>query len=155
MHQFSTIIGQIRMLPAALRALVAPLTDAQLASHPILGEWSVAQTVHHLADSHLHGYIRCKRIITEDVPTLVPYDPDTWSLTTDAQGDTIDGSLAIIEGLHARWADSVEAIDAATWERTGFHPEVGELSLELLVDLYVAHGVGHLDQITRTIAAMT
>ena len=146
-------LEQIRALPAQLAELTAGLTLAQLATPFIPGEWSVAQNVHHVADSHMNSFIRLKLILAEDHPTLRPYDQDVWASTPEANLPDLSASLQLIAGLHARWAALFERLDAAQWQRTGFHPENGVVSVEDILRSYAAHGEGHLDQIRKTLAA--
>jgi len=153
MNDRSTLIDKIRRLPGQIAALVTDLTDAQLISHPLAGEWSVAQNVHHLADSHMNSYIRCKLIATEDHPTLKPYDQDVWATLTDASAPDVAVSLALLAALHSRWVNFWENLPADAWARTGFHPEAGTVTLDDQLRLYAAHGESHIDQITRTLAA--
>jgi hypothetical protein len=56
------LIEKIRELPERLREQVSGLTDAQLTTHFLAGEWTVAQNVHHLADSHMNSFIRTRLI---------------------------------------------------------------------------------------------
>ncbi len=153
MQQRQGYIDQIRALPQQLEALTRDLTVEQLRTAYLPGEWTVAQNVHHLADSHMHSYIRCKLIATEDDPPLKPYDQDQWATFPDATSAEIDVSLALLKSLHMRWVSFWEQLGEQDWQRTGQHPENGTVSLERQVQLYAAHGVGHLDQITRTLAA--
>ena len=83
------------------------------------------QNVHHLADSHMNSYIRCKLMATEDHPTLKPYDQDLWAAFPDAQKADISGSMAILKSLHERWVEFFESLPVEAWSRTGFHPSVG------------------------------
>lgn len=147
------LIAQIRALPEQLAALVQDLSPAQRTSAYLPGEWSVAQNVHHLADSHMNSYVRCKLIATEDRPPLKPYDQDRWALFADAGAADLDDSLALLRGLHARWARFWETLPDEAWARTGTHPERGVVSLDELLQSYAEHGLGHLDQIRRTLAA--
>lgn len=147
------LIDTIRALPERLAALVGGLSDAQLTTHFLAGEWTVAQNVHHLADSHMNSYVRCKLIATEDHPTLKPYDQDRWATFPDAQSADLSTSLALLQALHARWVAFWNSLPADAWARTGLHPENGAVSLDDQLALHAAHGEGHLDQIRRTLAA--
>lgn len=147
------LIDKIRCLPQQIAELVAALTDDELTARPLAGEWSVAQNVHHLADSHMNSYIRCKLIATEEHPTLKPYDQDLWAAMADASGPDVMISLQLLSALHARWVVFWESLPESAWSRTGFHPESGDVSLDDQLRLYAAHGEAHIDQITRTLAA--
>jgi hypothetical protein len=146
-------IAAIAGLPAKLEALVAGLSAEELTTPYLAGEWTVAQNVHHLVDSHANSYIRCKLILTEERPPLKPYDQDAWAALPDGSAAELGDSLAILRGLHARWARFWEQLPEAAWERSGDHPENGPMSLARILQVYAEHGEGHLDQIRRTLAA--
>ena len=147
------MIEQIRVLPARLRERVRGLTDVQLTTHFQPDEWTVAQNVHHLADSHMNSFIRIRLILTEEHPTLKPYDQDLWATLADSGTTALEESLSILDGLHARWVRLFESLDEAAWQRSGLHPENGEVTLEDMLRIYAAHGQGHIDQISRALAA--
>lgn len=147
------LIDKIRHLPAQLEELVIGLSVPQLTTHFLANEWTVAQNVHHLADSHMNSYIRCKLILTEEQPPLKPYDQDAWAGLPDAQSAELATSLTLLKHLHARWVTFWETLPEEAWGRTGFHPENGPMSLAEILRSYAAHGAAHLDQITRTLAA--
>lgn len=149
----TTLINKIRRLPEQVASLVAGLSDGQLTARPLAGEWSVAQNVHHLADSHMNSYIRCKLIATEEHPTLKPYDQELWAELADASGADVTVSLSLLTALHSRWVVFWQSLADDAWARTGFHPENGTVSLDDLLESYADHGEAHLDQITRTLAA--
>ena len=147
------LIAELRRLPEQVADLVAGLSDRQLTTAFLDGEWTVAQNVHHLVDSHSNSYIRCKLIATEERPTLRPYDQDAWAALPDGSEADLAVSLAILRALHERWARFWERLPADDWGRVGLHPESGEMTLDSILSSYVDHGAGHLDQIRRTLAA--
>ena len=146
-------IDRIRILPNDLENCVAGLTPEQLTAVSIEGEWTVAQNIHHVADSHMNSYIRFKLILTEEHPILKPYDQDVWAAMGDAETADLEASLSVIRGLHERWVAMLEAIPEATWQKTGYHPEIGDVTLDDLLSTYGQHGHGHIDQINKTLAA--
>lgn len=146
-------IDIIRQFPARLTELVNSLSDEQLNTAFIPGEWSVRQNVHHLPDSHMNSVIRLKLMLTEDDPTLKPYDQEQWALLPDVERTPVHASLLILEGLHARWCDLFESLTEDQWARKGFHPEAGAITVEDLVVTYSDHCDAHWEQITRTLAA--
>jgi len=147
------LIARIARLPAQVTAVVRDLNETQLCTPFLLGEWSVAQNVHHLADSHMNSFIRLKLILTEENPTLKPYDQDAWATRADGDNAAIDSSLALLQGLHRRWVTLFASLQDEEWARTGLHPAIGTVSVEDLLRSYAAHGEGHLDQMARTLAA--
>ncbi|HEU5097413.1 MAG TPA: putative metal-dependent hydrolase [Roseiflexaceae bacterium] len=147
------LIEKIRDLPMRLRERVSGLTDTQLTTHFLASEWTVAQNVHHLADSHMNSFIRTRLILTEERPPLKPYDQDRWAELADSGTTALEESLSILEGLHQRWVRLFESLGEADWLRAGLHPEIGEVTVDDILRIYAAHGEGHLDQIERTLAA--
>jgi hypothetical protein len=128
-------IAMIRSLPADLEAAVRDLNPQQLATAYRRDGWTIRQVVHHLADSHMNAFIRMKLVITEDHPTVKPYDQDRWAETDDVGQADIRASL-------------LERLPEETWRRTAHHPERGEISLEQFLDMYAVHGKTHVQQIT-------
>lgn len=149
--QRAELIAQLRAFPAELETLIRPFTPAQIEAHPP-GEWNTRQIVHHLADSHMNAYIRVRLAITEDHPTLKPYDQDVWAALPDVASVPLEKSLSILRGLHARWAALFEALTPDQYERTAFHPENGVMKVESFLVDYVEHGKGHLRQIQEAVA---
>jgi hypothetical protein len=153
-EESKTLIAKLAALPTQIEALVTHLSADQLTQRPLANEWSVAQNVHHLVDSHMNSYIRCKLIATEQNPLLKPYDQDAWAMFEDASTADVSVSLSLLKGLHHRWAQFFSTQSDADWDRTGVHMASGVVTLGGLLKSYVQHGEDHIDQIKRTIAAV-
>jgi hypothetical protein len=135
--------------PARLRLAVSGLSESQL-DVPYRPEgWTVRQVVHHVADSHMHSYIRVKFALSQDSPTIKPYPEHLWAEMTDGKGAPIALSLDLLEALHARWVMLLCALDAAQFARTLVHPERGEMTLDDLLALYDWHSRHHTAHITE------
>lgn len=147
-EQRKDMIERIRKLPANLEAEVSGLSDSQLDTPYRDGGWTVRQVVHHLVDSHLNSIIRMKLILTEDHPTLRPYDQEKWAELPDTSKLPIEGSLLQLKALHARWCYLMDQVTDEEWQRTGYHPENGDMVLEDFLKVYSHHGENHLKQIT-------
>ena len=139
-------IAVIQQAPAALRSAVAGLTDAQLDTR--YRNWTIRQIVHHLADSHVNAYVRFKLGLTEERPTIKPYDEGRWSGLADARGADVESSLQMLDGLHARWVFLLRALSGDAFERAFYHPEDREVvALWRALAYYVWHGRHHTAQI--------
>ena len=152
-EQKTAQIAKLALLPDQIEALVADLSAQQLTTHYLPDEWTVAQNVHHLADSHMNSYIRCKLMKTEEHPMLRSYDQDRWADLPDAATADLTASLALLRSLHERWIVFWESLSDEDWQRTGQFTSGNTITLEKQLDLYVWHGEAHIDQITRTLAA--
>ncbi len=116
------VIRVIATFPNQIAEAVEDLGDAQLDTPYRPQGWTVRQLLHHCADSHMNGYIRFKNALTEDNPTIKPYDQDRWADLPDSLMAP-EISLAIITGVHQRWIRIMQSMQAADWLRTYFHPE--------------------------------
>lgn len=141
-------IEEIEQLPARLRAAVAGLAEAQLDTPYRDGGWTVRQVVHHVADSHMNSFIRFKLALTEDAPSIKPYDEGAWAMTADSLTVPAEVSLGLIEGLHARWAVLLRSLGEADLERAFVHPERGRMQLDVNLALYAWHSRHHTAHIT-------
>ncbi|MBI5059994.1 putative metal-dependent hydrolase [candidate division KSB1 bacterium] len=137
-------IRRILEIPRQLSHVVAQLSPAQLEQSYREGGWSARQLVHHVADSQIVGFIRTKLIVTEDSPTVNPFDENLWSLTADAQCD-VRASLAIITGTHERWAALLKSLTAEQFERTWIHPAFPDerRTVDRLVAYFTWHAEHH------------
>lgn len=146
-------IEAIRRFPDELAALVTGLSEADLHTAYLDGEWTVAQNVHHVADSHMNAFIRVKLALTEHVPTIKTYHQELWAETADSHDLPVESSLAILRGLHERWCVLWESLSDDQWLRPVNHPEAGTVTVEGFLNTYANHGAAHIDQIQRTLAA--
>lgn len=146
-------IEKIRYLPSQLRALVADLSAEALTTRFVEGEWTVAQNVHHLADTHMNAFIFFKRVLSEERPPIYSYDSDLWADMPDANHADIALSLNILDSLHARWAQLLSSLSAEAFVRVGIYGQTDECSIDFYLHAYRNHGEAHIDQIERTLAA--
>ena len=141
-------IAEIEQTPANLRAAVAGLSGEQFDTPYRPGGWTVRQVVHHLPDSHLNSYVRFKLAMTEERPTIKPYDEARWAETEDGRSGPIEVSLALLKSLHQRWTLMLRSMRPEEWSRRFLHPELGERSLDASLALYAWHGRHHVAHIS-------
>ncbi|MBX3464512.1 MAG: putative metal-dependent hydrolase [Planctomycetes bacterium] len=140
-------IAAIAALPNDLYDAVRGLDAAQLDTRYRSGGWTVRQVVHHLADSHVNAYVRCKLTLTELEPPVRAYDENEWARLADANGP-IGPSLLLVQALHDRWVHCLRSLPVAAFARTCLHSERGRMTLDDLVALYAWHGSHHVAHIT-------
>jgi uncharacterized damage-inducible protein DinB len=142
-------IDEIAAAPAALRSAVADLSPEQLDTPYRPGGWTVRQLVHHVPDSHMNAYIRMRLALTEDEPTIKPYEEARWAELPDVRTVPIAVSLALLEALHERWLGTLRALSAADLQRGFRHPEYGRLiTIGQALAMYAWHGRHHVAHIT-------
>jgi uncharacterized damage-inducible protein DinB len=142
------ILLEIADLPGRLRDAIEGLSDKQLDTPYRPEGWTVRQVVHHLADSHIHVYLRTKFALSLNEPTIKAYDENVWAEFKDAKTAPVEPSLLILDGVHARWTTLLESLTDADWHRTFVHPERGVVTLDVNVPVYAWHGRHHTAHIT-------
>ena len=143
----SDAIVVIAALPAAMRAAVRGLSESQLDTPYRPGGWTVRQVVHHVPDSHLNAYIRLKLALTENNPTIKPYDQNAFAELPD-QRLPIDVSLSMLDALHTRWTTVLRSLAPDQFVRSLVPPEIGSITGEYLVHHYSWHSRHHVAHIT-------
>jgi DinB superfamily len=142
-------IDTIAEAPAKLRAAVKGLTEAQLDTPYREGGWTVRQVAHHVPESHMNAYVRLKLALTEDTPTVKPYDEARWAALPDAKAP-IEVSLDLLDSLHERWVQVLRALKPEQFARTFGHPEhPSPLTVDWLLFQYAWHGRHHVAHITQ------
>ena len=145
------MIDIIAAAPSRLREAVAGLDDAQLDTPYRDGGWTLRQVVHHVPDSHLNAYTRLKLALTEEEPTIRPYDEAAWAELADSRLTPIEVSLALFESLHARWTTLLRSMKDADFQRGFLHPEhPGVMTLDAFLAMYAWHSRHHVAHITST-----
>src|ERR1700729_3145611 len=104
------LINEIAAAPANFRGAVRGLTERQLDTPYRPDGWTVRQVVHHVPDSHMNAFIRTKLALTEEEPTIKPYDEAAWAKLEDARSTPIEVSLSLLETLHDRWVRILQAM---------------------------------------------
>jgi uncharacterized damage-inducible protein DinB len=141
-------IATLAELPEQLRNVVDGLGSAQLNTPYREGGWTVRQLVHHIADSHMNAFIRIRLALTEDWPTIKPYDQDAWATLHDSAAP-VEWSLELIESLHARWVMLLQSLTEEQWMRGYRHPESGDVSVDVATLMYAWHSRHHVAHITH------
>jgi uncharacterized damage-inducible protein DinB len=141
-------IAQIAATPQGLRDAVAGLSHEQFDTPYRPGGWTVRQVVHHIPDSHLNSYVRFKLALTENEPTIRPYDEALWAKLQDSRDTPVEVSLSLLEALHHRWDVLLRSLQPGDFARRLRHPESGTMTLDDMVGHYAWHGRHHVAHIT-------
>ncbi len=141
----ASYLQQLAELPAQLAATVSRVGNERLQLPYRPGGWTGQQVIHHVADSHINSYCRFKLTLTEENPTIRPYDEAAWAELPDVTATPVAVSLALLASLHSRWVTLLHHLSEAQWQRTFYHPESKRsTTLEQALVLYAWHGRHHL-----------
>lgn len=146
------LVARIEDFPHSLEMTIRKLDRHQIMTKTLPGVWSVAQVVHHLADSHMNAFIRMKLTLTEENPTVKPYKEDLWANLADGIDTNLEHSLGIIRGVHKRMGLLLRSLNEEDLKRTYYHPEYkSNYILGQVIALYDWHGRHHLGFIQELI----
>jgi hypothetical protein len=136
-------VTQVNLLQA-----VAGLTALQLDTPYRENGWTVRQVVHHIADSHINGFVRVKQALTEDTPIVSLYAQNEWAGLEVSTANT-ELSVTLITALHARWLILWRSLLESDWQRGFRHPQSGVITLEQALAIYDWHSRHHVAHITE------
>jgi len=145
--QRDRLISEFAGLPAKLREAVAGLNDEQLSTPYRPGGWTVRQVVHHTVDTAIHLYTRVKLALTDDRPTISPFDQERWAELVDSKVDGIEDSLVLLEAMFRRWERLWRSLGETEFGREFTHPVSGPWTLDDALALTVWHTRHHTEQI--------
>jgi DinB superfamily len=149
-NQLQQWLTDIKFLPQMVENAILNLDEAQLQTQYREGGWTVHQLIHHIADSHMNAYIRFKLGVTENNPTIKPYDEAAWALLNDTATLPVNISITLLHALHLRWYAVIENFTESDFEKTVFHPEQQKnITLWHLLGMYAWHGAHHVAHITE------
>ncbi|MBW3128446.1 putative metal-dependent hydrolase [Hymenobacter profundi] len=148
-------IEQIAVLPAQLTAAARQAGGVRLEQPYRPGGWTGRQVIHHVADVHLNFYLRYRLALTEDNPTIKPFDLNAWAGLPDVLATPVTVSLALLEALHTRWVTLLWHLTEEQWQRTFYHPAYDiTYTLDQALVQYSWHGRHHLAHVELLSQAM-
>lgn len=141
-------IDAIAALPGWLDICIENLDAEQLEVPYRPGGWNIRQVIHHIADSHINGYIRQKFALTEGNPTIMPYDENAWAQLPDVELEPVNVSITFLHALHRRWVTMLRNLTAEQLGKTYYHPaDDKQATIWSSVHTYAWHGRHHMEQI--------
>jgi len=147
-------LALLRQTPRQLPYAVRGLKPDQLTRQPGEGEWSIQQVLFHLADVQILLGFRYRKMLAEDNPELVPFNPDLWATRLAYHQRQPRSALAQFQALRRADLELLSTIPPEAWERTGRHPVHGPVSLRQMVEHACHHDQAHLAQIKAVKAAL-
>jgi hypothetical protein len=145
-------IDEIEQFPNRIIKLTDDLSIEKLNWQYRPDGWTVKQVVHHCADSHMNSCIRFKLALTEEIPTIKPYEEAKWAELVDGIDNDISHSLLIIEALHYKWVLLLRSLNKEQWSKQFMHPETKKIyNLDEVIGLYAWHCNHHLAHIKQAL----
>jgi len=151
-EQIDEQISILQEFPSRLENLVNGLSIEQVQWKYRPDGWAIKHVVHHCADSHMNSIIRFKLGLTEDVPTVKPYEEGDWALLKDSQSDNLTASLDILNGVHKRLDTLLSDMTDADFKKVFFHPGMNkQVTLAQNTALYAWHAQHHYAHVEQAL----
>lgn len=139
--------------PATLRRLLEDLPQRWTHANEGPETWSPFDVLGHLIHGERTDWPGRARMILDGESS--PFPPfDRFAMFEASRGRTLDELLDTFDELRSdnlRQLEGFELTDEDL-DRTGRHPDFGPVTLRQLLATWVAHDLGHLAQISRTMA---
>ncbi|MBO3074274.1 YfiT family bacillithiol transferase [Staphylococcus xylosus] len=139
-------LAEIDNYTRRLRDVVENITEEELNKTYRNGSWNVRQLVHHIADSQLNMYQRLKLALTDNNPTVPPFNQEEWVELEDSLAP-IEYSLQMLEGINARIVALGNHIDKDQLERKFILKDSGEITVATKLAKLAWHENHHLAHI--------
>ena len=140
--------------PAVLNALLRDLPAAWTTATEGDGTWSPYAVVGHLIHGEKADWLPRLSIILEHGPSR-PFDPfDRDAHLREGDSRSLSSLLDEFAALRKEGLSKLRALNLQEddLERAGTHPALGAVTLRQLLATWTAHDLGHILQVTRTMA---
>ncbi len=142
-----------RTTPAALARLTRGLSARQLRVTTPERAWSIAQILHHLADSEIVMGYRYRKALAESGTDLQPFDEKLWARHLRYAGSDPRSKLALFAALRSDHIAMLSRLTPGEWRRFGVHAERGKETVERMMQMLSGHDLNHRRQIAELRAA--
>ncbi|MCC6722140.1 MAG: putative metal-dependent hydrolase [Bacteroidia bacterium] len=148
LEQINEYIKSIKLFPAILLTTVDNISNDDFKKQYREGSWNICQLIHHIGESHLNAYMRIKLALTEENPTIKPYNENSWVNTSENKILDFSVSIKLIEAIHEKFSCLAGTLCESDLKRTFFHPQNNRtFSIADMLCLYSWHGNHHLAHI--------
>lgn len=149
-----TAVSVLSRTPSVLRSLLKGLPDGFIGANEGPNTFAPFDVVGHLIHGEKTDWIPRARIILErgESETFAPFD--RYAQFEASRGKGVDELLDEFARLRDENLATLKAfrLTEEDFAKTGTHPAVGRVTLGELLATWVVHDLGHIAQITRTMA---
>lgn len=146
-------VAVLERTPGTFRQLLAGLPSTWIDATEGEGTWSPYDVMGHLVHGEQTDWIpRAKHILAGETRPFEPFD--RTAQFTESAGKTLDDLLNTFEELRRESLAALTSLNLTEddLERTGLHPELGQVTLRQLIATWVVHDLDHVTQVARTMA---
>jgi uncharacterized damage-inducible protein DinB len=152
MQHYRSALAALTAFPEELRTLVAHLSEDQAHRIPAPNEWSVVEIIGHLIDIDPLQIDRIDRILAEERPQFVRFDPDAAVTVAGYARRTLADVLTAFTDLRRATVDGLSTIAPDELSRVGVRYNGQEVTLGELLTSFATHDQTHLQQIRAALS---
>jgi uncharacterized damage-inducible protein DinB len=139
MQSSTEILGALGQGPPLVATLIAELPAAERTWRPRPGKWSAHEHAAHLARMEPMWAGRAERILIEDHPTIISYEPDVDEAPDALLHDDLPSALDALARGRAALRTRLASLPESVWDRPATHTAHGRYSLRLMLRHVVLH----------------
>ena len=113
--------------------------------------WSVLEIICHLNDYEEFFFTRAQQIVETDQPYFPPVDHEALVVENEYARQNFATVLAVYLDRRAAFVNYLRGLSPQQWQRKGFHPSWGEVTLVEHVTNTTLHDVNHIEQIVKAL----
>jgi hypothetical protein len=138
-----TILPILQTTPARWQTLCETLPSDLLSRHPTEGEWSPLECLTHILDTEKNIFpVRVRAFLAGvNFPSFNPDKEGTASVSQTPADMAAEFSALRVESL-----ELLKTLKESDLARTAIHPELGQVTLEQLLQEWAAHDLNHTIQ---------
>lgn len=141
-------IAELARMPEELKQRLTDLDEAELHFKPNADTFSVLENVCHLRDIEVEGYARrLGLLLREDNPRLPDLDGAALARERSYNEQPLKPALDAFLSMRRRCLATLADLTAEEFARRGQFENVGQVTLEGLVELWVEHDREHLKEL--------
>jgi len=147
-------IEVLERTPQTLAHFLTGLSDGWLQTNEGEGTWTVSEVIGHLIEAEKHNWIPRIETILKDGERKAFPPFDRYAHLKRSAETAIEQKLLAFQTLRAENIRKLKALvqPDVDLERTGIHPEFGQVKLRELIATWVVHDLTHMAQIVRIMA---
>ncbi len=115
------------------------------------GEWSAQELTGHLLDAEMAYAFRWRLTLTEERAHYPAYNEKIWASLPKPPFPSLLEAFGVLRNINLFLLQSLPA----SWQRVGIHAEQGPETVELTMRKLAGHDLAHLNQLERTLAAVS
>ena len=136
------IVATLQAQHMQIHDLLKQTTDAEAASPPAPGEWSIKQVVAHLSDAERLFAFRALWFARGEQAALPGMEPNPWVENSDSNARPLADLLAEFDQVRAASISLFANLDAAAWKRCGTASDA-LISVRALAWVIAGHELHH------------